>query len=1095
MNKKIIIGIVLILLLVSLVLATTIVDDSQAEFDLGTYSNTVWDTDHLELTVNQTSGTYTSKVFDAGAEATWNNLSWQATTPLTDVMIAGDNSADIWKSTDSGLTWELVNDDYNDGDGNSITDLAVNSSGARFILNNQDIWNSVDAGTTWTKVNDNYNGGESNNGLVLAIDSNNNLFIIEGDEEVWSSTDQGVTWTKVSTDFNGGNGNIFGIAIDGSDYIYVVDGQADVWQSTNLGVNWTLIKDDYNDAVGNHATDMTIDGSNNLFILDNQDLWKSTNSGLTWVLVNDDFNEGSDSNSGIVIYTDDNNYIYIVDGSEDLFQSTDSGISFTALVSDFNGAGQNVKGVTSWRAKSNLSFEVRNCSTSDCSDASFSGTYSTSPQSLDLNSQYFQYQTTFSSEDPTFTPELNEVTIDYYVCIPSLTNTSWSEWTNISCLVDDTRNQSRSLTQYDENFCGEIANQTYIEFQNIKACDYCTPSWTEANTTCQINDTLTGYFVDNNNCFAQTGLGSDNNPPANNSYNCNYCSYSVTNTSWTSWENQTSCLINDTYFQNHSKTEYDTNYDSCYTVTNLVADLWNSGNNNTYWETQDLVCDFCTPSQINTSWTEWNNISCLDTGFLNQSRSLTQYDQNWCGEEANQTYTETQATETCDYCTPNLINITTADWTNVSSCYSNNTIAQERNLTQYDQNWCGETINQTYTEQRLANCTYVAPPTPPSGGSSGGGGGGSSSKKTTVVEEEIIAPEAILSELVNLPLENNPQQSTNLFDIGLEFTVEEITNQDELLAKINLVNFSSSGLIEVNVTYTLTDNNGAILHKETVSVPVDVQTEFLKSFNVSTYLPSEYSLLVELQYADQVEEAKAERSFTISAPQKNNGNFLTGAAVNIKNIFNKIKFSSTINWLAVIIISLILLVGGATTTYYLTHHTHKHITKRKQIKSQIVKGNSKLIMTSAPELNHSIIKVLRTKRQHCIYLTLNKSSQNVKNMLKKRRIDTNKYYFIDCVTEKGKADKVLYISPERLDLLQTAVKSFINNISGRKIIMIDTLERLRDYNNQKKITTFVNKMNAYAAQKNVPVFAFTLKKEIGEDLQEKIFNFFDQVKK
>lgn len=58
----------------------------------------------------------------------------------------------------------------------------------------------------------------------------------------------------------------------------------------------------------------------------------------------------------------------------------------------------------------NLSFQVRNCSSSDCSD----GTW----QSVDLNSinlvgEYFQYRINFTSSDSSITPLVESVTIDY----------------------------------------------------------------------------------------------------------------------------------------------------------------------------------------------------------------------------------------------------------------------------------------------------------------------------------------------------------------------------------------------------------------------------------------------------------------------------------------------------------------------------------------------------------------------------------------------------------------------------------------------------------------------------------------------------------
>lgn len=59
---------------------------------------------------------------------------------------------------------------------------------------------------------------------------------------------------------------------------------------------------------------------------------------------------------------------------------------------------------------------------------------------------------------------------DEEICSPELTNTTWSEWQNISCLENNKMNQSRFLVQYDYNNCGEIQNETLYEFQEVLDC-------------------------------------------------------------------------------------------------------------------------------------------------------------------------------------------------------------------------------------------------------------------------------------------------------------------------------------------------------------------------------------------------------------------------------------------------------------------------------------------------------------------------------------------------------------------------------------------------------------------------------------------------
>lgn len=62
--------------------ALTWMSNDQADFNEGGYANTVWSTDHVELASGQTSGTYTSKVFDAGVTSSWDSISWSSAPPM-----------------------------------------------------------------------------------------------------------------------------------------------------------------------------------------------------------------------------------------------------------------------------------------------------------------------------------------------------------------------------------------------------------------------------------------------------------------------------------------------------------------------------------------------------------------------------------------------------------------------------------------------------------------------------------------------------------------------------------------------------------------------------------------------------------------------------------------------------------------------------------------------------------------------------------------------------------------------------------------------------------------------------------------------------
>jgi len=400
--------------------------DDQTDFDLGTYNNTAWNTDHVGLAGENVSGTYVSGVYDATSGSSWDNMSWVETVSGTNVrLFFVDGSADVWKSVDTGSNWNLIKDDYNGGNGNGATDMVIDSNGYLYIVHGQDIWQSTDNGDSWTLMNDNYNGGESNNAKTKLVDSSDNLYIIEGDEELWNSSNSGTDWSKLSIDINGGNGDTPGSAVDSNNNFYAVDNQADVWNSSDGGLSWSLSKDDYNGGVSNGASDMTVDSSDNLYIVHNQDVWQSTDFGLNWTLVNDDFNGGETQSAQVMIVDNDDN-LYIFEGDEYVWMSNNSGTTWTKVATDPNGGNGNVFGAAADTFSNDLTLEVKSCDNIDCSDAEFSGSYTDpSGEILSLSdARYFQYRAIFSSEEINVSSELSGFSVDYTIVdydAPSIT--------------------------------------------------------------------------------------------------------------------------------------------------------------------------------------------------------------------------------------------------------------------------------------------------------------------------------------------------------------------------------------------------------------------------------------------------------------------------------------------------------------------------------------------------------------------------------------------------------------------------------------------------------------------------------------------------
>ena len=156
---------------------------------------------------------------------------------------------------------------------------------------------------------------------------------------------------------------------------------------------------------------------------------------------------------------------------------------------------------------------------------------------------------------------------------------------------------------------------------------------------------------------------------------------------------------------------------------------------------------------------------------------------------------------------------------------------------------------------------------------------------------------------------------------------------------------------------------------------------------------------------------------------------------------------------------------------------------------------SVLIVSSVENLQGKINEAVRTLQDiPGVYVSLNKTQKSVEDILKSRGIHTEKLFFIDCVTSEQKRTDVLHIAPQDLETLNAAIHSFVRELKGERFIVIDALSTLLIYNNENKVAQFVKEITEYSSEEDVRVIAFSPKTR-GEELLNKIFNFFDEVRK
>ncbi len=458
-----------ILLFLSIVYGLTFEDLNQSNFNNGTYVNATYNGSAVILSANNLSGDFTSRIFDAAGPASWDNFSVsRSLSNLTKLFIV-DGAGDVYSSSDAGGNWSQVNKSY--GGGSATADMGYDLQDNLYIILNQNIYKSTDKGILWNIATSDFGPGDPSNGFVIATSSNNSLFLADGNGDVWISTNGGINWTNQG-DFNGASGaNPKGIAINSTKDLFVVDGNGAVWRSLNSGVSWTQQNASFGGTSG--TDDLAVDSSGNLYILFNRNIYKSTNQGVSWTIINNTFSNDQD---GLTMIIDSIDRFFIADPSGDIYRSTDFAVNWTKL-GDFNGAATNdAKGFTFLDLSSNISFQARNCSSNDCTDASFKGPDDTAnsyftnlSNSLNLRSRYFQYKAFFSREDSNLTSQLFNVSIGYSALAPTISITSPTNdqafSTNISLPLNFTITNASSLGNCWYNLNNGV-NNTILNCQN-----------------------------------------------------------------------------------------------------------------------------------------------------------------------------------------------------------------------------------------------------------------------------------------------------------------------------------------------------------------------------------------------------------------------------------------------------------------------------------------------------------------------------------------------------------------------------------------------------------------------------------------------------
>ena len=157
-----------------------------------------------------------------------------------------------------------------------------------------------------------------------------------------------------------------------------------------------------------------------------------------------------------------------------------------------------------------------------------------------------------------------------------------------------------------------------------------------------------------------------------------------------------------------------------------------------------------------------------------------------------------------------------------------------------------------------------------------------------------------------------------------------------------------------------------------------------------------------------------------------------------------------------------------------------------------------LIKTPVDQLQENIISVVRNLKGNGmsgIYVSINKPYKTINDILVKNQIDTDKLFFVDCITNSSEEDhdNVSFISDiSDLCSLSIAITHFIDKIPDEKFLLIDAVHTLWIYHTPEFIARFIQNLTERSYRAKVKMITFIVESE-DKRLIRKLAPFFDQM--